>query len=110
MTNTDPWDPVKSVPSKFSLVDNCYVPFASVMKAALHNTIFALSKVDVVNLGCSSRHILTVMEKHVALSVCNPFATHSMLRFKHFARIVHAMNSCLPETSLTVQPVQPLQP
>ena len=102
MANTDPWDPVKSVPSEFTLVDNCYVPFASDMEAALHDTIFALSKVDVVSLGCSSRHILAVMEKHLALSICNPFATHSMLRFKHFARFVHAMSSCLPETTLTL--------
>ena len=102
--------PAELMPSRITFVDNLYVPFASVVHVAPHSTMFALSKVEFVNLGCSSRHIFAVMEQHLALSICNPFATHSMLRFKHFARIVHAISLCLPETTLTLQPVQPLQP
>ena len=75
-----------------------------VMEAALCKTIFALSKMDLMNVGCSSRRIWAVMEKHSAQTALSPFSRHSMLRFRRFAQIVYAMCSCLPET---VQPSRP---
>ena len=76
------------------------------LEAALCKSIFALSKMDLMNVGCSSRRIWAVMEKHSAESAqsLSPFSIHSMLRFRRFARIVHVMCPCLPET---IQPSRP---
>ena len=76
------------------------------LEAALCKSIFALSKMDLMNVGCSSRRIWAVMEKHSAESAqsLSPFSIHSMLRFRRFARSVHVMCPCLPET---IQPSRP---
>ena len=65
----------------------------------LCKTTFATERMDMLNLGCSSRRILALLEsKHKDQSTCNPFSTHSMLRPKHVANIVSTLSACLPET------------
>ena len=74
---------------------------------ALSKTIFVAERMDMLNLGCSSRRIMALLENQPGQStmLCNPFSTHSMLgrrpsmlRPKHVANIVSTLSACLPET------------
>ena len=59
----------------------------------------AMARMDLLNLGCSSRCMSVVFEsEHKDQTTRNPFSTHSMLRPKHVAHIVSTLSACLLET------------
>ena len=87
---------------------------SELIAVALCKTIFATARMDMLNLGCSSRRILAELEfQHKDQSTRNPFSTHSMLRPKHVANIVSTLSayihcylscSCAPHVAGSSKP------
>ena len=99
----DPEEAIVAGEESLSLKDaessTSWVKDQRLLAVTLCKVTSAMARMDLLNLGCSSRCMSVVFEsEHKDQTTRNPFSTHSMLRPKHVAHIVSTLSACLLET------------